>query len=279
MKPFSPLTSIRFHTLVRVLEACTVIAIAWVLAGLFWQVPGARGNTLRLTPAALPPKAVELPWTRAQQWFGAAQASAEPQASTLSAQLLAVFAGNDRESVAIFSGIEASSVAVRVGAELQPGVKLVRVASDHAQIERNGVREDILLAQPAGGSPVNLQGGNVAAPVAPRSGEPAPVDALPVTIARGQMAAAMQTGNIADWAKGLALAKDGGLQIDNVAQQPFAKVLNLQNGDVIKSVNGKPLTQLSEISFLYTVFSQQSQVALIVQRHDNPVQLRYQIQP
>ncbi|SMC25887.1 general secretion pathway protein C [Andreprevotia lacus DSM 23236] len=263
--------------MLKVLEALLVIVLAWVVAGLLWQLAG-TSKAVRLAPAATPPRAAEVNWTRALDWFGHA-APVQTQASTFNAQLVAVFAGNDKESVAIFSGLQANNVAVKVGEELQPGVKLVRVASEVAVIERNGSREEIPLLR--NGAPVAglVASGGIPVPAAAVPGVEPPADGPANNVTRGQMAAAMQSVNIADWSKGLSLAKDGGLQIDNVAQQPFARTLQLQQGDVMKSVNGKPLTQLSEISFLYTVFSQQSQVTLVIQRHDNPLSLKYQIQP
>ncbi|WP_051710801.1 type II secretion system protein N [Andreprevotia chitinilytica] len=266
----------------RWLELALAVLLAWVAAGLFWQLAGSRSDAVRLAPPATPPKAAEVAWGSAINWFGASE-STQAQASSLPAQLIAVIAGNDQSSVAIFSGVQASSVAVRVGEELQSGVRLVKVARDHVEIERNGARESLLLPQPTASGMSSLappsSANGLAAGARPPVGAAMPPDAPPIMLARGQLAAVLTTGNIADWAKGLSVVKDGGLQIDDVAQQPFARAIQLQNGDIIKNINDRPVTLLSDISVLYSVFSQQNQVALVVQRHDGTLRLRYQIQP
>nr|WP_145927246.1 type II secretion system protein N [Jeongeupia sp. USM3] len=180
-------------------------------------------------------------WTGAPSWFGAGEATAAT--SSLSARLIAVVAGDARSSAAVFTGLEASAVALRVGDDLQPGVRLVQVARDRVELERNGRREVLML---------DGRDASAAAPGLPAAAEPAAQ-----TLYRGQLAATMQAGNIADWARGLAPAPGGGILVNDPAQQPLARSLQLQAGDVLKSVNGQNLAQPADMSLLFTAFSQQ----------------------
>ncbi|GGP18051.1 type II secretion system protein N [Silvimonas iriomotensis] len=268
------------------LDVLLVVALAWACAGLFWQLFAPRSPQVRLAPAVEAPRSAQMQWAGARTWFGSgAQDAGE---SNLSAQLIAVIAGGDNYSAAIFTGLDASMpTAVRVGQELRPGVKLTRVERDHVELDERGQSSKLMLqgasapavaAMPAGRPPV--AGGAVQAPpVAPPTAGGSISEGPSATLTRGQLAAAMQNANISDWAKGISSAAGGGIQIDNPSQQPFAGPLGLQNGDVLKSVNGANLTQNTDISTVYTAFSQQSQVQLVLLRHGSLLRMHYQIQP
>ncbi|GHD58332.1 type II secretion system protein N [Jeongeupia chitinilytica] len=257
---------------IPVLEFMLTLALAWLAAGLFWLVLAPRSAVPVLKPPETAPAVPNLVWRNAPAWFGATAGS--ETASTLSARLIAVIAGDERSSAAVFSGIEASAVAVRVGQAVQPGVQLVRVARDRVELERNGRREILMLDGHDASAMATTTVAPVAAAATPATGE------LPAqTLYRGQLAATMQAGNIADWAKGLAAAPGGGILINDPAQQPLARSLQLQAGDVLKSVNGQVLAQPADMSLLLTVFSQQAQIKLSVLRGGAPTTLQYQIQP
>ncbi|GAA5785836.1 type II secretion system protein N [Chitiniphilus shinanonensis] len=261
--------------LVRGAEVVLVAALAWVAAGLLWRVAAPPSPDLRLTQPPAPPAQQAFAWSNAPNWFGNAATSAT--ATTLSAKLLAVIAGGEGFSAAIFTGFGAGPLAARPGDTLQDGVKLLAVERDRARIDNHGRIEEVPLegldkAMPGIGAP---QPPDVVA-VAPQSPS-GPAQQMKVT--RGVMADAMQNMNIADWSKGLANAPDGGIFISNARQQPFAEVLQLQDGDVLKRANGRPLGDTADMSLVYSQFSQTSQVTLEVVRNGGLVVLQYQIQP
>ncbi|BCL74918.1 hypothetical protein JHS3_06540 [Jeongeupia sp. HS-3] len=260
---------------IPVMELGLVLLIAWLAAGFFWQLFAPRSTAPSLTPPLPPPPARVRAWNGASSWFGVSGAN-EAAASTLSARLVAVIAGDDRSSAAIFTGIEASAVALRVGQSLQPGVQLVRVARDRVELDRQGKREVLMLD----GRDASEPGVSGSAPTSRSAPGAAPAIDVPVaTLFRGQLAATMQAGNIADWAKGLAPSPGGGILIADPAQQPLAKSLQLQAGDVLKAVNGQNLSQPADMSLVFTAFSQQAQIRLSVLRGGVPTTLQYQIQP
>ncbi|MBB5189561.1 type II secretory pathway component PulC [Silvimonas terrae] len=268
------------------LDIVLVVALAWACAGLFWQLFAPHSPQVRLMPAVEAPRSAQMQWAGARTWFGSGTQDAGE--SALSAQLIAVIAGGDSYSAAIFTGLDASSpTAVRVGQDLRPGVRLARVERDHVELDEHGQTSKLMLqgasapaaaTPPAGGPAVG------AAPPPPPAGQAGAIggaisEGPSSTLTRGQLAAAMQSANISDWAKGITSAAGGGIQIDNPSQQPFAGPLGLQSGDVLKSINGANLTQNTDISSVYTAFSQQSQVQLVLLRHGSLLRMHYQIQP
>jgi general secretion pathway protein C len=259
--------------LIAKVQPVLLCILLWLLAGLFWRVFEPSPQALRLIlPAEISAQKTQ-DFSTAQDWFGNDK-SAAPVVSTIQAKLLAVIAGQNGYGAAIFTGLEASAVAAQVGQSLQGNIKLVEIASDHVVLDDNGRRQTLMLE--GHNTPVATVGSTQAA--APNSA-PAAAVATQTTLSRGQLAGAMQGANVADWAKGLSTYREGGIQIDNIAAQPFSRLLQLQNGDVIKTINGQNLAQVADISLIYTVFSQQPQVLLVVIRNGSSVNLQYLIQP
>lgn len=91
--------------------------------------------------------------------------------------------------------------------------------------------------------------------------------------------AGAQRGNLSDWDKGLANFASGGIRVVDAEKQPLAQTLNLQNGDVIKSINDHDLNQLADVSLIYHYFSQSQNVNMTILRDGQPQQLHFDIQP
>lgn len=259
--------------LIAKVQPVLLCILLWLLAGLFWRVFEPSPQALRLILPAEISAQKALDFSAAQDWFGSDK-SAAVVVSTIQAKLLAVIAGKNGYGAAIFTGLEASAVAAQVGQTLQGNIKLVEIASDHVVLDDNGRRQTLMLE---GHNALVATVGSTQAAV-PNSA-PAAAVATQATFSRGQLAGAMQGANVADWAKGLSTYREGGIQIDNIAAQPFSRLLQLQNGDVIKTINGQNLAQVADISLIYTVFSQQPQVLLVVIRNGSSVNLQYLIQP
>ncbi|WP_164521383.1 type II secretion system protein N [Iodobacter ciconiae] len=261
----------RLTTLIAKVQPALLCILLWLLAGFFWRVFEPSPSALRLIlPAEISAQKVQ-DFSAAQDWFGSegGQVSASP---TIQARLLAVIAGQKGYGAAIFTGLEASAVAAQVGQTLQGNIKLLEIASDHVVLDDNGRRQTLMLEGHK--EIVSLSSGASAAAM-----PSVPVAATQTSLSRGQLAGAMQGANVADWAKGLSSYREGGIQIDNIAAQPFSRLLQLQNGDVIKTINGQSLSQIADISLIYTVFSQQPKVLLVVLRNGSSVNLQYLIQP
>ncbi|UXY14417.1 hypothetical protein N8I74_13965 [Chitiniphilus purpureus] len=254
-------------------------ALAWVCAGLLWRLVAPASPDLRLTQPPEPAVQQRPAWVYAPTWFGSAGTAAAP--TSLAAKLVAVIAGGEGFSAAIFTGFGPVALAARPGDALQDGVTLLAVERDRARVDNRGRTEEIPLE---GADKGILPGtGNIGGGPPPDSGTPSPsqspASAQQLKITRGVMADAMQSMNIADWSKGLAVSPEGGIYLMDTRQQPFAGLLQLQDGDILKRANGRTLADTSDMSLVYSLFSQQNQVTLEVVRSGSPVTLQYQIQP
>ncbi len=262
-------------TLITKVQPVLLCVLLWLLAGLFWRVFEPSPRALRLIlPLEISAQRAQ-DFSAAQDWFGS-DTSQATIVSTLQAQLLAVIAGQKGYGAAIFTGLEASAVAAQVGQTLQGNIKLIEIAADHVVLDDNGRRQTLMLE---GYNSLPVLASVALLPAVSTSNVPAAAVAAQATLSRGQLAGAMQGANVADWAKGLSTYREGGIQIDNIAAQPFSRLLQLQNGDVIKTINGQALAQVADVSLIYTVFSQQPQVLLVVLRNGSSVNLQYLIQP
>ena len=89
----------------------------------------------------------------------------------------------------------------------------------------------------------------------------------------------LQRGNLAGWDKGIASYRDGGILVENAAQQSLMQALQLRNGDVMKGIAGKEIRQLSDISLIYNQISQQTSVDMSVLRDGSLQTLHFKIKP
>ena len=89
----------------------------------------------------------------------------------------------------------------------------------------------------------------------------------------------LMNGNVGGWDKGLSSAPGGGIRVDDSTIQPLAKTLQLKSGDVLKSINNRPLTQLSDISLFFQAFGQLASVDLVLIRDGFTLTQHYDIQP
>jgi hypothetical protein len=268
----------------RKLEMLLLLVLLWLSAGLFWQVFGpSRLHGSLAMPVSPPTEAPFIP-TGLIKWFEVRQDAAQPVADL---KLVALVSGP--QGVAVIGGLPDGDKAVRVGDEIRAGAKLLAIHSRSVEIEQDGARRTLELpaapdvdavlvpvnkAVPAHEAGVMPPPG-ISAPVA----QAAPPKAEAMAVSRGSIGGAIQTGNIADWNKGISTYRDGGILVEDAAIQPIAKAFKLNNGDVMKSVNGRPINNLADISLVFNAFSQHAEVELTVLRDGAQQTLRYQIQP
>ncbi|MDR0361374.1 MAG: hypothetical protein LBJ46_01605 [Planctomycetota bacterium] len=247
-----------------------VVVVCWQAAGLAWRLlaPATGG------PMPLPPQSAPVGGESRDAlagWFEVETRIDAPTASDYA--LMAVIAGRN-DGVAVLKGGDGKGLAVRTGDAVDAGSRLVSVDPGGATLERDGMRQEIKLPR-ADAPPVASN----AEARAPTPGVPAAPAANAIRLTHGQMLGVMRGGNVAGWDRGLSNAPDGGIRIDRVAAQPFAPLLQLQDGDVLKKVNQRPLGQLADISLVFFHFGQNSSVVLELIRRGVPMTLRYEIQP
>jgi S1-C subfamily serine protease len=251
------------------LERAAVALVCWQTAGLVWWLfaPATAGSML--TPPRLSPAHVESR-DAFLGWFGS---ETKTEAQTSAYSLMAVIAG--RDGVALFKGGDGKSVAVRTGDSVDSGNRLVLVEPNSATIEYGGTRQEIKL--PRADTPPIVSGARGGASARPDAAKPVMAEAIRIT--QGRMMSVMRSGNVAGWDKGLSNAPDGGIRIDQVAAQPFAQLLQLKDGDVLKRVNQRPLARLADVSLVFYHFGQSPSVTLELIRRGVPMTQQYDIQP
>ncbi|WP_028450068.1 MULTISPECIES: hypothetical protein [Chitinibacter] len=257
------------------LLASAVLAsmVLWQLAGLLWLglTPSQAGRSLRL-PAAAPAAQQQDPNLIARLFSGPASSVASEASSNL--KLKALVSGAN--GVAIIEGLEASAVAVKLGQEAGSHGKLVAAERDHIVLELNGQRRKVFLEQQSIAPQANT--GNTNSTIPTQSTTTASA-APATTLTRGQLTGILQGGNLANWSKGLATHASGGIAVEAASQQALASVLQLRDGDIIKSVNGRNLAKLEDLSLLYAAFSQQSAVSVQIVRAGEAQTLSYTVNP
>lgn len=133
----------------RTVSGATWSKFMWrVLAVLVFGVMLAHWTWVLFAPRAISVLPAPLPSSDSQtgRLFGNAAASAVPVQTILSGvRLVGVFAGVPGFAVFEVDGKRQTGLAT--GRELVAGEKLVEVAFDHVVIERNGVRQQIPLAE------------------------------------------------------------------------------------------------------------------------------------
>lgn len=211
--------------------------------------------------------------------------------SSLPYKLRGVITGTATQApAATFSGVGTKEVAVTIDDEIQPGVTLIEVASDHVIVRNNGRRERIELdakpalvidgaASPAGagqGMPMGVREPGMPDEVLPSNGEGG---ALVLTIPRAVLVNALQSGNVAEWATGLKPEPKGGIRITGGSAQALVSALELRDGDVLRKINGAQLSRPGDIALVYNEFTQKNKVQLEVLRDGRPAMLDYTLQP
>lgn len=261
----------------RAVNLGLLACLAWQASALGWLVLAPRP----LPPLAAPPEpgvaAMPSDPGPLARLFNAAAGGPE-QPSSLNLKLKGVIAARgDWPAVAVLMVAGGKENAFKAGDEVEAGARLAEVNGDHVIIDNRGRRERVELdSKPA---PVLTAIPSAPGAMAPPTMAPPGAGGDERALSRRVLAAGLQGLNISDWSRGIADAPSGGIAIDNVGAQPLAPMLGLQNGDVLKVVNGAPLAKTSDISSVYAAFSRDSQVTLVVARNGTPSTLRYRIQP
>jgi general secretion pathway protein C len=257
----------RFGTIVTL---ALVLLLAWLLARWTWVL---------LTPAQAAPAAsasgsVDL--AAVAKLFGGAAPSgpSAPSGSSSGLRLKGVVAPSPANIGAAVFNAGGKDVAVNLGAEIQPGVKLVAVEPDHAVISRNGVRErvDLETRMAAVPRPVGGKAAGFRLPVA-RSG----VNTF--TFSRKDLEDALKDPGQLNYLGRIGASPTGGVRLDEAPPGSLASRLGLQPGDIIRKVNGQAVASAGDLARLHQQFASTSLIQAEVQRGTAAIQLSYTVTP
>lgn len=186
-----------------------------------------------------------------------------PASATVTALGLTLFGVNINEATgsgsAIIAGEDGVQNSYAVGEEIAPGVKLVGVAFDHVLLDRGGARESLFLDQ-SGEAPVASP---AAAPAMPTP-ETAAAPASGVSASGEMSPAALKAG--VGFAPRTESGKVTGLAVQPQGDGAMFRAAGLRPGDVIRSVNGRPIGSAGDAASLAGQFTPGARISLEVER-------------
>ena len=151
------------------------------------------------------------------------------------------------------------------GEELSPGVRLDTVQRDRIVIVRNGAREAVFMKDAEGTA------AGVTAPLPPIVQSTGPDRQL---VDRRQLQQQMGRPEFLNQAL-IVPNPDGGFLVRQVQAGSLYEKLGLRPGDVIRNVNGQPLTNMDDVMRLYQQFGTAQRVLVDVQRQGRSETLYY----
>ncbi len=150
------------------------------------------------------------------------------------------------------------------GEEISPGVRLDTVERDRIVIVRNGAREAVFMKDAEGGA----AGAAVPPPIVQSVGTDRQL------VDRRQLQ--QQLGRPEFLNQALIVPNpDGGFLVRQVQAGSLYEKLGLRPGDVIRNVNGQPLTSMDDVMRLYQQFGTAQRVLVDVQRQGRNETLYY----
>ncbi len=186
-----------------------------------------------------------------------------PASATVTALGLTLFGININEATgggsAIIAGEDGVQTSYAVGDEIAPGVKLVGVAFDHVLLDRGGARESLFLDQSGEAA--------VATPATPL---PSPTPEVGSTATAGVSASGEMSPATLKAGVGFApRAEDGrvtGLVVQPQGDGAIFRAAGLRPGDVIRSVNGRPIGSAGDAAALANQIAPGARISLEVER-------------
>jgi general secretion pathway protein C len=223
----------------------------------------------------------------------AAKAAAAVAPSTLNAKLKGVFAGVAPFPAFAILNYQGKDVPIKVGTELAPGVMLESVFARHILLRRAGSVEKLEFEDKGGGAPtvgmapparpVPQQGQGQGQPPLPSPASQFKLNVQPLSqnasaFSRAELNAALQDPRQLSNMGRVGRAATGGVAVENAPAGSLMEKLGLQQGDVVKALNGIPVNSEADLMRLYQHFGQAGSVRVDGDRGGQPLQLNYTIQ-
>ena len=186
-----------------------------------------------------------------------------PASATVTALGLTLFGININEATgggsAIIAGEDGVQTSYAVGDEIAPGVRLVGVAFDYVLLDRGGARESLFLDQSGEAAVAN-----------PATPLPSPTPEVGSTGTTGVSASGEMSPATLKAGVGFApRAEDGrvtGLVVQPQGDGAVFRAAGLRPGDVIRSVNGRPIGSAGDAAALANQIAPGARISLEVER-------------
>ncbi len=223
----------------------------------------------------LPPAARAALFARFDPFYRniAAASAGSSEVTTLQIQLYGVRVDAGGQSSAIIAGTDGVQKSIGTGEEIQPGVRLAAVMFDHVEIDNGGRRELLYLdqSQAAGGRPGNSSGAMLLP--APGSGAGVTTPAPPATNPIGP--AAIRAG--VSFTPRTDNGRVTGIAVGQQGDGASFRALGLRTGDVIRSINGRPINGAGDVATLGSQIQPGARITIEVERGAGTVPLTISI--
>ncbi|MDO9370947.1 MAG: type II secretion system protein N [Sphingopyxis sp.] len=189
-------------------------------------------------------------------------ASQGPASATVTALGLTLFGINLNEATgggsAIIAGEDGVQTSYAVGDEIAPGVKLAGVAFDHVLLDRGGARESLFLDQSGEAAIANPATPSLAPTpeVGSAAGSPNASGEMSPAILKAGVGFAPRTEN----------GRVTGLVVQPQGDGAVFRSAGLRPGDVIRSVNGRPIGSAGDAASLANQIAPGARLSLEVER-------------
>ncbi|WP_422060385.1 type II secretion system protein N [Sphingopyxis sp.] len=190
-----------------------------------------------------------------------------PATATVTSAGLSLFGININEATGGGSAIIAAEDGIQnsyaVGDEIAPGLRLVGVAFDHVILDRGGTRETLFIDQSGGadsGTVAPLPAPTPEVGSAPAAGAPAGGELTPDAVKAGVgFTPRAENGKIT------------GLVVQPQGDGSVFRAAGLRPGDVVHSVNGRPIGSASDAAALANQLTPGARLSIEVERGANVV--------
>ena len=278
-------------------EIALLIGFAWLISG--WLIPDQAMKTPGLpsltseSPDTLPPlsRLISIPL------FGKAAPAPKPAKAVkprpkpvvvapLTIKLLGTVVANAESAAIIAKNARAEQRVFFIGDTIEPGVILKSVEASAIVVSHNGKSERISMEKNAiaGLTPTSMPPGSmpvIAPPQRMRPGRPGIPNSRQLKFNRSKLNTQLQ-----DFPKLLSQARvipnmingrANGFKITEIAPGSLYQQAGLQNGDIIMSVNGKPITGAKQAMAMYQQLQRANSIDLIFRRAGTPQRIHYDI--
>lgn len=244
------------------------VALAALLAHWTWVFVTPAG-----TAAVAPSGAGGTDPAAAGRLFGGSDTAAMPAAQG-GLRLKGVIAPSPGDTASAVFSVGGKDRPVLLGAEVEPGVKLVEVAPDHAIVSRGGARERIDLETRLAAAPRAVAGRATGFRLSvSRTGPTA------FAFSRKELESALKDPGQLNYLGRIGVPPGGGVRLDDAPPGSLASRLGLRPGDVIRKVNGQAVASAGDLARLHQQFATTSLIQAEVQRGGGTVQVNYTINP
>lgn len=279
------------NNLPRVAEIAIVITMAWLFAG--WLVPEQKQvvENQQLSETA-EQVSVDLASMASVMLFGepakepvkkapepvAAPKPAPAPVSRLNVKLLGtVVAGSHSAAVMTLDGKQEQQVFFQ-GDEIKPSVKLEAVYADAIVVDNHGKSEKIMMQEDA-----KLPRSAVAPAAVSQPPVRAPnTDQLHQRVNRGHLNNQLRDfSTLLSQARVIPNFKNGkadGFVITAIVPGSLYEQIGLQNGDVIRQVNGEKIVSAQQAMQMYQQLQNATSISLALERNGQPQEIYYDIQ-